>query len=125
MPSSADRPPIRVVLAEDAYLVREAIKRLLAADPGIAIVAECDDGQAVPELIDRTRADVLITGIRPAAPLRRTRPALGVIVLSTHADVDYALRLFDDGADGRGYLLKDGIRNRKQLVEAVKTVADG
>jgi len=84
MPGSTERPPIRVVLAEHAYLVREAVKRLLAADPGIAVVAECDDGQAVPELIDRTRADALVTdlqtprsgpdeGIRLAIMLRRAR----------------------------------------------------
>lgn len=125
MPGGADRPPIRVVLAEHDYLVREAIKPLLAADAGIAVVAECDDGQLVPELIDTTRADVLITDIRLAVNLRRTRPALGVIVLSADPDVAHVVKLLEDGSDGRGYLLKDKIRDGTQMVEAVKTVADG
>jgi DNA-binding NarL/FixJ family response regulator len=134
--SSHDRPPIRVVLAEDAYLLREAVKRLLADDPDIAVVAECDNGAEVPGLVDSARADVLITdirmppsgpdeGIRLAVMLRRTRPALGVIVLSAYAEVAYALKLLDDGSDGRGYLLKDKIRNGAQMADAVKTVAEG
>jgi DNA-binding NarL/FixJ family response regulator len=131
-----ERPPIRVVLADDAYLLREALKRLLGNEPAITVVGECDDGRAVLELVDRERADLLITdirmppsgddeGIRLAVNLRRIRPALGVIVLSTYAEVTYALKLFDEGADSRGYLLKDRIRDRAQVVDAVKTVAEG
>jgi DNA-binding NarL/FixJ family response regulator len=129
------RPPIRVVLADDAYLLREALRHLLDT-PTIHVVGECEDARAVPELVDAERADLLITdirmppsgedeGIRLAVALRRSHPALGVIVLSTYAEVTYALRLFEDGADGRGYLLKDRIRHRAQLLQAVKTVADG
>jgi DNA-binding NarL/FixJ family response regulator len=130
------RPPIRVVLADDAYLLREALKHLLSDEQEIVVVGECEDGRAVPELIDSERADLLITdirmppsgedeGIRLAMALRRSHPALGVIVLSTYAEVTYALKLFEDGADSRGYLLKDRIRDRGQLLHAVKTVADG
>jgi DNA-binding NarL/FixJ family response regulator len=129
------RPPIRVVLADDAYLLREALKHLLDT-PAIVVVGECEDAGAVPELIDREHADLLISdirmppsgedeGIRLAVALRRSHPALGVIVLSTYAEVTYALKLFDDGGDGRGYLLKDRLRNRAQLLQAVRTVADG
>jgi DNA-binding NarL/FixJ family response regulator len=136
IPADQGRPPIRVALADDAYLLREAIRHLLADDPTIVVVAECDDARNVTEVVDRARVDLLITdirmppsdddeGIQLAVRLRRTHPALGVIVLSTYAEVTYALKLFDDGADGRGYLLKDRIRDRAQLVEAVKTVADG
>jgi DNA-binding NarL/FixJ family response regulator len=130
------RPPIRVVLADDAYLVRAALKHLLAESAAIDVVGECDGGDRVVGLIDKGRADVLIAdirmppsgddeGIRLAAQLRRTHPALGVIVLSTYADVNYALKLFEDGSDSRGYLLKDRIRGRSQLLEAVQTVANG
>jgi DNA-binding NarL/FixJ family response regulator len=130
------RPPIRVVLADDAYLMREAVKHLLRDEPAIVVVGECEDARAVPELIDKQRADVLITdirmppseedeGIRLAMALRRSHPALGVIVLSTYAEVTYALKLFEDGADSRAYLLKDRIRDRAQLLHAVKTIADG
>jgi DNA-binding NarL/FixJ family response regulator len=130
------RPPIRVVLADDAFLVRAAIRHLLHGVPTIEVVGECDDATEVPRLCDEQRADLLITdirmppsgddeGIRLAARLRVTHPALGVIVLSTYADVTYALKLFDSGSDSRAYLLKDRIRDRAQLLDAVTSVADG
>lgn len=130
------RPPIRVVLADDAYLVREALKHLLLQAPDIAVVGECADARAVVDVVDAQRADLLITdirmppsqqdeGIRLATSLRRSHPALGVIVLSAYAEVTYALKLFAGGADGRGYLLKDRIRDRAQILEAVTRVADG
>jgi DNA-binding NarL/FixJ family response regulator len=130
------RPPIRVVLADDAYLVREALKHLFEGVSTIVVVGECDDGSAVVDVIDEQRADLLVTdirmppsgedeGIRLATSLRRTHPALGVIVLSTYAEATYALKLFADGSDSRGYLLKDRIRDRAQVLEAVTTVADG
>lgn len=130
------RPPIRVLLVDDAYLMRMALKHLLDGVSAITIVGESEDGAAVPRLVDEQRADLVITdirmppaeedeGIRLAAHLRVTHPALGIIVLSTFAEVRYALKLFEDGSDGRGYLLKDRIRDRRQVVEAVRTVADG
>jgi DNA-binding NarL/FixJ family response regulator len=64
-------------------------------------------------------------GIQLAARLRRSHPAVGVLVLSTYDDVDYALKLFEDGCDSRGYLLKDRIRDRAQVIDAVTTIADG
>jgi DNA-binding NarL/FixJ family response regulator len=135
-PQAGERPPIRVVLADDAYLLREALKHLLQSVPAIVVVGECDDARAVADLVDRERADLLITdirmppsgddqGIQLSVQLRHSHPALGVIVLSTYSEVAYALRLFQDGADGRGYLLKDRIRDRAQLLQAVKTVSDG
>jgi DNA-binding NarL/FixJ family response regulator len=125
-----------VVLADDAFLVRSALRHLLQGVPTITVVGECDDPREVPRLIDEQRADLLITdirmppsrddeGIQLAARLRRTHPALGVIVLSTYADVDYALKLFESGSDSRAYLLKDRIRDRAQLLDAVDAVADG
>jgi DNA-binding NarL/FixJ family response regulator len=130
------RPPIRVVLADDAFLVRAAVKHLLDGVPSIEVVGECDDATEVPAICDQERADLLITdirmppsgddeGIRLAARLRETHPALGVIVLSTYADVAYALKLFESGSDSRAYLLKDRIRDRAQLLDAVEAVADG
>jgi DNA-binding NarL/FixJ family response regulator len=90
----------------------------------------------VAQVVDEQRADLLITdirmppsgedeGIRLAARLRETHPALGVLVLSTFAEATYALRLFEEGSDSRGYLLKDRIRDRAQVLEAVVAVADG
>jgi DNA-binding NarL/FixJ family response regulator len=135
-PVESPRPPIRVVLADDAYLVRLALKHLFEGIPAIIVVGECEETTAVPRLVDEQRADLLITdirmppsaedeGIRLAARLRATHPALGVIVLSTFAEVRYALKLFESGSDGRGYLLKDRIRDRRQVLEAVRTVVNG
>ncbi len=64
-------------------------------------------------------------GIRLAASLRKTHPALGVIVLSTYSDAGYALKLFESGCDSRGYLLKDRIRDRQRVLEVAVTVAGG
>ncbi|HET6550438.1 MAG TPA: response regulator transcription factor [Solirubrobacter sp.] len=136
LPPAGSRPPIRVVLADDAYLVREALKHLFRDHPMIEVVGECADARDVVGLVDAQRADLLLTdirmppdaedeGIRLATALRRSHPALGVIVLSTYAEATYALRLFEDGSDGRGYLLKDRLRGRRQIVEAVGTVAEG
>ncbi len=135
-PRSGSRPPIRVVLADDAYLLRVAIKHLFEDAPAVTIVGECEDAETVEHVVDEQRADILITdirmppshddeGIRLAARLRETNPALGVIVLSTYAEVAYALKLLEDGSDGRGYLLKDRIRDRGQMLEAVLAVASG
>jgi DNA-binding NarL/FixJ family response regulator len=130
------RRPLRIVLADDAYLVREALKVLLTDSADATVVAECGDGRLVERMIDDHRADVLITdirmpprgedeGIELAARLRATHPALGVVVLSTYADVRYAIRLFDAGSDSRAYLLKDRIGDRSQLLAAAQAVARG
>jgi DNA-binding NarL/FixJ family response regulator len=132
----SSRPPIRVVLADDAFLARAAVRHLLDGAPTIEVVAECADATEVPSICDQERADLLITdirmppsgedeGIRLAARLRETHPALGVIVLSTYADVSYALKLFESGSDSRAYLLKDRIRDQAQLIDAVGAVAEG
>jgi DNA-binding NarL/FixJ family response regulator len=131
-----DRPPIRIVLADDARPVRIAIHHLLAGVETMTIVGECNDVSGVSRALDRLHADLLVTdirmpptshddGIHLAAALRRTHPALGVIVLSTYPDVTYALKLFDESCDGRGYVLKDRIRDRAQFVAAIEAVADG
>src|SRR5690242_1583816 len=131
-----DRLPIRIVLADDSYLARVALRHLFEGVPSVHVVGECEDGKSVVPVIDRERADLLITdirmppsgqdeGIRLAASLRKTHPALGVIVLSTYADVAYALKLFESGCDSRGYLLKDRIRDRQQVLDAAMAVAGG
>lgn len=134
--ASARRPPIRIVLADDSYLARLALKHLFEDVPTMLVVGECSDGQSVVPVLDEQRADLLITdirmppsgedeGIQLAARLRESHPALGVLVLSTYAEVAYALRLFEHGSDSRGYLLKDRIRNRQQVVDAVLAVTNG
>ena len=127
---------IRVVLAEDNYLAREGIVRVLEAIEGVDVVAACGDLETVREAVAAERPDVVVTdirmppdhsdeGIRLAAELRTSRPEIGVVVLSQHTDPHYALALFDGGAAGRAYLLKERVRDRAQLSSAVREVASG
>lgn len=128
--------PLRVVLADDHYLVREGTRQLLELDEAVAVVATCRD---VPTLLDAVaclRPDVVVTdvrmppshsmeGIRAAQELRRTYPRLGIVVLSAHADDAYAVELFRDGTDGLAYLLKDRVGERAELLRAVRETAAG
>ena len=133
--AASGRGPIRVVVADDSYLARMAFVHLLEGVASVTVVGQCDDARAVPDMLDRERADLLITdirmppsgedeGIRLAARLRTTHPAVAVLVVSTYAEVAYALKLFADGCDSRGYLLKDRIRDQGQVVDAALTVTN-
>jgi DNA-binding NarL/FixJ family response regulator len=127
---------IRVVLAEDHYLVREGVRALLANDPDVEIVAACDDLSSLLEAVDRERPDVVVTdirmppgsvdeGIRAAEQLRETHPELGVVVLSQYAEPRYALALLGNGTARRAYLLKERVADVQELVRAISAVADG
>jgi DNA-binding NarL/FixJ family response regulator len=133
---SNSRPAIRVVIADDSYLVREALGHVLVGADGIELVAACSDRGTLRAAIDAEQPDVVVTDIRMppsqsdeglqiAAELRRTHPEIGVVVLSQHADPRYGVALIDGGSDGRAYLLKDRIQYRGQLVNAIVTVAQG
>jgi len=127
---------LRVVLGEDSYLAREGISQALGAAEGIELVASGGTLDEVLQAVDRLEPDVVLSdvrmppnhtdeGIRLAIELRRSHPAIGVVILSQHADALYALALFDDGSDGRGYLLKDRVRDREELARALLEVARG
>lgn len=127
---------IRVILAEDNYLAREGIVRVLESIDDVDLVAACGDLETVRSAIDSARPDVVVTdirmppgytdeGIRLADELRTTQPEVGVVVLSQHADPLYALALFDQGAARRAYLLKERVRDRAELGRAVREVANG
>jgi DNA-binding NarL/FixJ family response regulator len=128
--------PIRIVLAEDHYLVREGLRTLFASRPELEVVAACADLQSLLEAVDLHRPDVVITdirmppdytdeGIRAASRLRTTHPSVGVIVLSQYADASYALKLLDAGSAGRAYLLKERVQDFDQVVDAIHAVATG
>ena len=128
--------PIRVALAEDNLLVREGLRQLLATAPEIDVVAVCADRDSLLEAVDAERPDAVVTdirmpptnkdeGIEVAARLRQTSPGTGVVVLSQFADAAYALRLFDQGASGRAYLLKERVSDLEQLVRAIREVVQG
>jgi DNA-binding NarL/FixJ family response regulator len=128
--------PIRVVLAEDSYLVREGIQRLLERRPELELVAICEDLDSLLAAVEESRPDVVITdirmpparsdeGIRAAEQFRETHPEIGVVVLSQYAEPRYALRLLEHGSAGRAYLLKERISDLEQLLAAVREVARG
>jgi DNA-binding NarL/FixJ family response regulator len=127
---------IRLVIAEDSYLVRESLTQLLSSDPDIDVVAVEEDTQGLRAAIEREKPDVVLTdirmppslereGIRVATQLRETRPEIGVVVLSLYAEPDFALELFDGGSAGRAYLLKERVGNRGELKAAIRAVAEG
>jgi DNA-binding NarL/FixJ family response regulator len=135
-PLAAGAAPLRVALADDSLLVREALARILEREPGVELVASCADPQALLAAVERERPDVVLTdvrmpprfeteGIELARSLRRTHPHVGVVVLSQYADPGFGLALLEDGSDGRAYLLKERVHDRRELTAAIETVAHG
>ena len=128
--------PIRVAIAEDAYVIREFLTTALSSSPEVELVAVCTDGKELRSAIDCWKPDVVVTdirmppsgaeeGVRIAAQLRESHPEVGVIVLSQYAEPAYAISLLEHGTGGRAYLLKERIRNREELIRAIQTVAEG
>src|SRR5947208_819704 len=128
--------PIRLVIAEDDFIVREGVKELLGAEPDIEVVASCADLDSLVEAVERTKPDVVLSdirmpptktdeGIRAAVRFRETVPDTAVLVLSQHDEAEYALALLEHGARGRGYLLKQRVADLDQLVGAIREVARG
>ncbi|MFL1376590.1 MULTISPECIES: response regulator transcription factor [unclassified Nocardiopsis] len=127
---------VRVVVAEDSYLIREGLRLLLDTQGDIDLVASV---AALPDLlaaVDRHAPDVVLTdvrmppdagdeGIAAAERLARTHPGLGVVVLSQYMEPEWALRLFSPGAAGRAYLLKERVGDLRQLRDAIAAVVAG
>lgn len=131
-----DTHPIRVVVADDSYLVREALARILSSHPSVELVARCSDARALVAAVEEYHPAVVVTdirmppegdeeGIRVASELRRTHPDIGVVVLSQYADPRYGLALLGEGSEGRAYLLKERVGDRGELVAAIEAVARG
>lgn len=127
---------IRVVLAEDNYLVREGVRRLLATRPELDVVAVCDNLESLLAAVAAEKPDVVVTdirmppdgvdeGIQAAQLLRTTDPGVGVVVLSQYSDPAYALALLEGGTAGRAYILKERVGRLDDLVDAIRAVADG
>ncbi len=128
--------PIRVVIADDNLLVREGLEQVLAGQQNIELVGAYGDLPSLLDAIEADPPDVVLTdirmppslsdeGIRFAARMRETNPRMGVVVLSQYSEPLYALALLEPGSDGRGYLLKERVHDREQLLSALETVADG
>jgi DNA-binding NarL/FixJ family response regulator len=128
-------PSLRVVVAEDSFLLRAGVVRVLE-DTGFVVVGEASDGV---ELLDQVREhgpDVVVTdirmppthtdeGLRAAAVIRSERPRTGVVVLSQYVKESYAIQLLEASAAGVGYLLKDRVMEPRGFAEAVRQVARG
>jgi len=128
--------PIRLVLAEDHYLVREGVRGLLASQPDLEVVAACGDLDSLLAAVEAEHPDVVVTdirmppgnsdeGIQAAARLRTSDPNVGVVVLSQYATPTYALALLESGSERRSYLLKERIQDVEQLASAIRAVAEG
>lgn len=127
---------LRVVLAEDNYLVREGTRRLLEETQLVSVVAAVGSADELLDAVERLRPDAVMTdirmppghhieGIHAAHAIRAGHPGIGVVVLSQHVDEHYAFELFKKGAAGLAYLLKDRIAEPDDLVNALREVTAG
>ncbi len=127
---------MKVVLAEDSYLVRQGVVRLLESADDIELARVCSDLPSLLAAVDEVNPDVVITdirmpptstdeGIQAANTLRSRHPRVGVVVLSQHDEAEYALKLLEGGSAGRAYLLKDRLSDPGRLNSAIREVAAG
>ena len=126
---------MRVVIAEDLFLLRDGLTRMLEAH-GFEIISAVADGPALLAAVGAQRPDVAIVdvrlpptftdeGLRAALQARRDVPGLPVLVLSQYVEQLYARELLADGSGGVGYLLKDRVLDSRQFAGAVRRVAAG
>lgn len=127
---------IRVVIAEDHYLVREGTRRLLESSGDVEVVAAVEDTDALLRAVEHLHPDAVITdirmppdhqmeGIEAAHTIRDRYPDMGVVVLSQYATSRYAFELFRDGTTGMAYLLKDRVGDVDELLRALDQVTTG
>ena len=127
--------PIRVVLADDAVLLREALASALTA-AGFDVVGQADDLDSLLALVARERPDVVVAdvrmppthtteGLEAARRIRAEHPEIAILVLSQYVETRYAVDLLRENPAGIGYLLKDRVTRVGDLAEAVRRVAGG
>jgi DNA-binding NarL/FixJ family response regulator len=128
--------PIRVAIAEDAFLMREALEQILGDSDRIDVVGSYRDLDSLLEAIERERPDAVLTdirmpptgtdeGIQIARELRASHPCIGVVVLSQFADPSYVLAVLESGSARRAYLLKERVQEPGQLISAIEAVVAG
>lgn len=126
---------MRVVIAEDHYLVREGTRQLLESND-VEVVATVEHAAALLEAVERLEPDAVITDIRmppsnqkegidAAHEIRARHPDIGVVVLSQYVNSLYAFELFREGTSGLAYLLKDRVGNVEELLRALGEVSKG
>ncbi|HXU86408.1 MAG TPA: response regulator transcription factor [Verrucomicrobiae bacterium] len=127
---------MKIVIADDHYLVREGTRRLLESSGGVDVLAAVENTEALLDAVDRLRPDAVITdirmpptnqmeGIEAAHEIRSRHPDVGVVVLSQYVNSLYAFELFRDGTSGLAYLLKDRVGELDELLRALGEVAAG
>jgi DNA-binding NarL/FixJ family response regulator len=127
---------LRVVFAEDNYLVREGTAALLADQEDVDLVAAVSDRDELLEAVEAHLPDAVLTdirmpptntteGIEAATRIRAGHPEIGVVVLSQYAEEEYAHELLKEGANGLGYLLKERVADIEEIVRALRDVASG
>jgi DNA-binding NarL/FixJ family response regulator len=126
---------VRVVVADDAVILREGLARLLG-EAGFEVVGLAADGDELLEAVERTQPDVAIVdirmppthtdeGLRAALEIRRRRPRTGILVLSQHVNARYALELLADGTEGVGYMLKERVSDLDELAASIQRIGQG
>lgn len=127
---------MKVVIAEDHYLVREGTRQLVESTGDVEVVATVEDVEALLETVDRIRPDAVITdirmpptnqkeGIEAAHQIRDRYPGIGVVVLSQYVNSLYAFELFREGTSGLAYLLKDRVGDVDEILRALRAVTTG
>jgi DNA-binding NarL/FixJ family response regulator len=127
---------LRVVFAEDNYLVREGTVALLSSVDDVEVVGTAEAYDELIAAVEAATPDAVLTdirmpptgtdeGIRAAKAIRVSHPGVGVVVLSQFADEEYAYELLKDGAEGLGYLLKERVADVDEVVRALNEVARG
>lgn len=129
-------PVLRVVIADDHFVVREGVRRLLAESGEVDVVAAVGSAAELHDAVARLVPDVVMTdirmppghhmeGIEAAQRIRREHPGVGVVVLSQYAHESYAFALLKDGTAGLAYLLKDSVGDLSQMMRALHEVHAG
>ena len=125
---------MRIVVADDAVILREGLSRLLQ-EAGFDVVGLATDANTLLELVERTRPDIAIVdirmppthtdeGLQAAKVIREQWPSTGILVLSQHVNARYALELLSAGTEGIGYLLKERVSDLDELTASINQVAN-
>ena len=127
--------PLRLVLADDAALIRQALAELLQR-AGLEVVAQAGNAPSLLRAVEDHQPDIAIVdirmpptqtteGIRAALQIREQFPATGILLLSTHTEINNAVELFSATASSVGYLLKDSVSDLDELTSALTRISQG